>query len=69
MVGGVAGDELIEERRSNVGVQARDKTCAGTDEVGLDVLKTRRTVAPKGIRDDGAPGIVDITEGKAVVVR
>src|SRR5579862_8587229 len=68
MIRGVTGHKLIQQRRRDVGVQPCHKACAGTDEVRLNVLETGCTVAPKRIRNNRAPRIVDIPERKAVLV-
>ncbi len=45
VVRGVAGHELVEQCRRNIGIQASHKAAARADEVGIDVFEAG-AVAP-----------------------
>src|ERR1700730_5088591 len=69
MIGRKAGHELIEQSRTKVGIQASNKARARTNEIGVDVVETLAAVAPQGIGDNSGPGIVDVAEGQALIIR
>jgi len=68
MVGGVTGDELVQQGRREVGGEASHKTGAGAHEVGLNVVKTA-AIAPQRVGVDGFPGVVDVAESQTLGVR
>src|SRR5579859_1948010 len=68
MIRSVAGDEFVEKSRGDVGIQTGDKAGARANEVCLDVFEVGGAVAPQGIGGDGAPRVVDVTEGETVIV-
>ena len=68
MIGGIAGHELIQQRRRHIRGQARDEAGARANEVGIDVVEAGGSNAPERIGHYGLPGVVDVPEGQAIVV-
>ena len=67
MVGGIAGDKFVEQGGREVGVEASHETGSGTNKVCAHI-GVAGAVAPQRRGIDGAPRIVNVAEGEAIVV-